>query len=80
MPKKEVLKNNNDQYSADIMEAVEELLDESRFQNKHVLNKIYTPNELFEVILEYEGLSGYGMKIKKWIKELYGIDLDAVES
>lgn len=74
-----ILKNNNDQYSEAVMEAVAEILGEPQHQNKHVLNKLYAPNEIFEAVLEYEGFIGYGTKIRGWIKEIYGIDLDKVQ-
>ena len=79
MPKKEVLNHNNDQYSEGIMLAVEEILGESKYQNKHILNRLYTPNELFDSVLEYEGFIGYGSKLREYIREIYGIDLNKVE-
>ena len=37
-----------------------------------------TPNEAFEEVLEWNGLIGYAYKIKRWIEDIYGIDLDAM--
>lgn len=37
-----------------------------------------TPNEAFEKVLEWDGLINYTYKIKRWIEDIYGIDLDAM--
>ena len=37
-----------------------------------------TPNEAFEEVLEWDGLIGYAYIIKRWIEDIYGIDLDAM--
>lgn len=34
-----------------------------------------TPDEAFREVLEWEGLIGYDGAIKRWIKNIYGIDL-----
>lgn len=36
----------------------------------------YTPNEVFEELLAWEGFIGYTSHIKMWIKDIYGVDLD----
>lgn len=38
----------------------------------------YTSNEAFSEVLEWEGFIGYDLKIKKWIKDIYGVDLDNI--
>lgn len=38
-----------------------------------------TPNELFETVLNYEGLLYYAEKIKRIVKDTYGIDLNHYE-
>ncbi len=38
-----------------------------------------SPNEVFHIRLEYEGLIGYDYWIKSLVKEVYGIDLDAIK-
>lgn len=40
---------------------------------------LWTPNEIFESVLEYEGIIGYTYKIKEWVKDIYGVDLDSIE-
>lgn len=35
-----------------------------------------TPNEAFREVLEWEGLCGYDRAIKRWIKDIYGIEVD----
>ena len=39
---------------------------------------LMTPNEAFEEVLEWDGLIGYAYIIKRWIEDIYGIDLDAM--
>ena len=53
---------------------IEEILLEMGFAaaNRDAL----TPHEILEEVLKYEGLIGYGSKLRTWIKDIYGIDLD----
>jgi hypothetical protein len=37
------------------------------------------PNEVFGLVLQWEGIIGYDYKIKSWIKDIYGVDLEGVE-
>lgn len=37
---------------------------------------MYSPNEAFEGVLEWEGILGYAFYIKMWIEDIYKIDLD----
>lgn len=40
-----------------------------------------SPSHVFSEILEWNGLlGGWDFTIKGWIKDIYGIDLDAVEN
>lgn len=39
---------------------------------------LMSPNEAFEEVLMWNGLIGYGYKIKSWIENIYGIDLNEV--
>lgn len=39
---------------------------------------LMTPNEVFEEILEWEGIIGYAGTIKMWISDIYGVDLDDI--
>lgn len=34
-----------------------------------------TPNEAFKEVLEWEGLCGYDGAIKRWIKDIYDIEI-----
>lgn len=70
---------DKDYYSKSVMTALSEMLDVGEFGNKSSVKKLYTMGEIFEAVLEYEGIIGYGIKIREWIKEIYGIDLDKVE-
>lgn len=36
-----------------------------------------TPDEAFREVLEWEGLIGYDDSIKRWIKAIYGIEVEA---
>ena len=40
----------------------------------------YSSNEAFEEVLNWEGILGYASTIKSWIDDIYGIDLDDVET
>lgn len=70
---------DKDYYTRPVMEAVSEVLGMSELANKYAVKKLYTLNEIFDAVLEYEGIIGYGGKIRGWIKEIYGIDLDRVD-
>lgn len=35
-----------------------------------------TPNDAFKEVLEWEGLCGYDGAIKRWIKDIYGIEVN----
>lgn len=38
-----------------------------------------SPNEVFDWLCDWEGLVHYGSIIRRWIKDIYGIDLDDVK-
>lgn len=40
----------------------------------------YTPNEVFEEVLIWKGIIGFGSMIRDIIKDVYAIDLDKVSS
>lgn len=50
-------------------------LDENDTSKDSVINT-YTPNEAFEEVCNWEGLINYAYTIKKWIRDIYNIDLD----
>lgn len=52
------------------------LITEAELTNEEINGM--TPNEVFETVLNYEGLINYAYKIKRIIKNVYGIDLDKV--
>lgn len=54
-------------YSADILKALREMKE----QEEDILSE----NEIFDMVLKYEGIIGYTNKIKRWIKEIYGVKL-----
>lgn len=35
-------------------------------------------NEIFEAVLTWEGFLEYNSTIKRWIKDIYGVDLDKI--
>ena len=37
---------------------------------------LMTPPEVFEEVLEWDGLIGYFCTIKNWIEDIYGFDID----
>lgn len=37
-----------------------------------------TPDEVFDCICDYEGLIGYGSKIRAWVRNIYGVDLSKI--
>lgn len=37
-----------------------------------------TPDEVFDCICDYEGLIGYGSKIRTWVRNIYGVDLSKI--
>lgn len=41
---------------------------------------LYTPNEAFEEVLNWEGFIGWAGTIKTWIDSIYGINLNDVEN
>lgn len=43
--------------------------------NDDVLNSL-TPNEVFEEVCNFEGLVRYAYIIKKWVNDIYNVDLD----
>lgn len=53
------------------------LLTEAELTNEEIDSM--TLNELFETVLNYEGLLCNAYKIRLIIKDVYGIDLDKVE-
>lgn len=44
------------------------------------LNEL-SPNEVFEIVVCWNGLlGGYAETIKDWVNEIYGVDLDKIQS
>jgi hypothetical protein len=39
-----------------------------------------TPNEIFDTVLKFDGIIGYSTRIKGYIKDIYGVDLDALST
>lgn len=54
-------------------EHIREILKEKGRTDKDIA--IMTPNEAFREVLEWEGLVGYDGAIKRWIKDIYGIEV-----
>lgn len=40
--------------------------------------EMLTPNEIFDIVLDYEGIIGYGDTIRNMVKSIYGVDLTAI--
>jgi hypothetical protein len=40
--------------------------------------KSFSKNEVFDMTLRYNGFIGYTETIKRWIKDIYGVDLDKI--
>jgi len=72
-----LLKNHN-KYPDHIMRYLRQRrgLEEFDFSKDEELNKI-SPTDAFEHVVEWNGLlGGYASTIKRWINDIYGIDLD----
>jgi hypothetical protein len=52
---------------------IEDIIKEMEYQDEI---KTLTPNEIFQIVLSYEGFVGYSGKIKQWIKDIYGIEIE----
>lgn len=39
----------------------------------------YSKNEIFSEVLSWDGLIGWDQQIKKYVKDIYGIDLDKMK-
>lgn len=77
---KNYMENNNNKYSDEIMRYLRqrEGLDEYDFTKDDELNQM-SSNEVFDNVVMWNGLIGYSRTIKRWIKEIYGIDLEEIE-
>ena len=51
-------------------------LDDTK-ENDDYINML-TPSEVFDIILEWNGICGYSETITIWIKDIFGIDLGVV--
>jgi len=71
------LDKQNTRYPENIMSTVRLYhgLDKLDTSKDEQINE-YQPNEVFDIVLKYEGIEGYSYTIKNWIKDIYGIDLD----
>lgn len=66
-------------YPKDIMEALRQRKDlEPDDTSRDDEISLMSPNEVFEEVLGWDGLCNYAYKIKRWIKDIYGIDLNEV--
>lgn len=78
----EYLENNNNKYSDEIMGYLRQRyrLDKYDFSEDKRLNNLPS-DEVFEHVVEWNGLlGGYAETIKNWVKEIYGVDLNEIES
>lgn len=64
-------------YSKDIMQSVRQNLglEEDDTSRDEEINKM-SKSEIFEKRCTWEGFFGYSNEIKRWIKDIYGIELD----
>lgn len=66
-------------YPKDIMEALRQrkyLEPDDSSRDEEI--SLMSPNEVFEEVLEWNGICNYAHTIKRWIKDIYGIDLNEV--
>ena len=42
--------------------------------------RLYSKSEIFESLLEWEGIIGYMTTLGSWIKDIYNIDLDSIDT
>ena len=65
-------------YSDSIIKTVLEANDlEDTLENRESIQQL-APDEVFDTLLNWEGIIGYTIKIKNWVKEVYDIDLDSI--
>ncbi len=50
-------------------------LDENDTSRDAELNEL-TPNDAMDGVLKWEGIIGYTSTITRWVKDIYGIDLE----
>jgi hypothetical protein len=62
-------------YPQVILEVLSKSMDYS-IDDSHL--ETLSPNEVFDCVCTWEGLINYGSTIRRWIKNIYGIDLDKV--
>jgi len=65
----------NRKYPQEILEAVSQSMNRS-IDDSYL--ETLSPNEVFDYVCTWEGLINYGDTIRRWIKNIYGIDLDKV--
>lgn len=72
--------NNNNNYSENIMQCLRQRHDLNKFDfsKDEELNKL-SANDVFDHVIKWNGLLGnYTEIIKKWVNEIYGVDLDRI--
>lgn len=77
---KKYLSENKNKYSEEIMRYLRQRrgLDEYDIKEDKDINKM-SSNEVFEEVLEWNGLmGGYADKIKSWIEDIYSVDLNNI--
>lgn len=62
-------------YPQEILEVLSQSMDYS-IDDSHL--ETLSPNEVFDCVCTWEGLINYGDTIRKWIKNIYGVDLDKI--
>lgn len=71
------LENNPNRYPEKIMRCVREMYGLSEYDESRdaEINNM-SHGEVFDSVCEWDGLVHYSAKIKSWIMDIYGIDLD----
>lgn len=65
----------NEQYSKKIMEALTEVLELDGTESRKEIENLYTDEEIFEAVLQYEGIYGYGHQILETLTEIFKFDI-----
>ena len=76
----EYIKSSNNKYSETIMKTLRKVegLNEYDFSRDGEINN-FSPNEVFEKVMDWNYMSEESDVIKEWIKDIYKVDLDKVK-
>jgi len=71
-----LMENRYDEYVMKIIRQRYEINENDTSRDKEI-NEL-SPSSVLEEVLIWEGIIGYGAKIKGWIKDIFEVDLDVI--